>query len=175
MAVGVQVGLGIGDKFSMLDHEALGRPFPSFSERARFLEACCVYLPRLWRGETVTNSALGLNRAALGSTDIPSPPLLIGGGSRALLELAARNAQGWNLFTHEPETFAARAAVLSHMEMAISRRDRLTKSVYLFVDKVERNLRQVVHSFAAHGADEAMLVVRNPTAGAIFELARQVR
>ena len=38
----VRVGLGVGDKFSKLDHDALGLGFPPLEDRVRVLEA--------WRG-----------------------------------------------------------------------------------------------------------------------------
>jgi alkanesulfonate monooxygenase SsuD/methylene tetrahydromethanopterin reductase-like flavin-dependent oxidoreductase (luciferase family) len=59
----VRVGLGVGDKFSRLDHDALRLPFPSFADRVRTLEACCAVLPALWRGETVTEPSLGMDQA----------------------------------------------------------------------------------------------------------------
>jgi alkanesulfonate monooxygenase SsuD/methylene tetrahydromethanopterin reductase-like flavin-dependent oxidoreductase (luciferase family) len=171
----VSVGIGIGDKFSMLDHAALSIPFPSFGERARFLEACCISLPRLWLGDTVTDPLLGLREAALGSAEEPPPSLIVGGGSRTLMELAVRYAQGWNLFTQDPETFAARVAVLAQIETAIDRREKLPRSVYFFVESAGRDLRKLVQAFEAVGADELMLVVRNPSAESILDLARQCR
>ncbi len=170
----VRVGLGVGDKFSRLDHDALCLPFPPFAERVRVLEACCSVLPALWRGETVTEAVLGMKEAALGPAEIEPPPLIVGGGSHSLMEVAARHAYGWNLFTQDADDFARRVEVLATVEAQISRREPLARSVYFFADRTKRDLSEVLRDFAAAGAEEAMLVVMNPSRGAILELARQV-
>jgi len=170
----VQVGLGVGDKFSKLDHHALGVPFPPLTDRVRVVDACCTALPRLWRGESVSDALLGLKDAALGPIDIETPPLIIGGGSRALMEVAARHAQGWNLFTQEPEKFAAGVADLKTVVATSGRKEPLARSVYFFVERANRDLRVLVEDFEAAGADEAMLVVMRPNRDSIVSLARQV-
>lgn len=170
----VRVGLGIGDAFSRLDHETLALGFPPFAERVRFLETCCTALPALWRGETVTEPSLGMHRAALGSLGIAPPPLIIGGRSRRLMELAARHAEGWNCFTQEPKEFAALVDALGDMEASVRRGEPLRRSVYFFVDRVNGQLSKAVDQFMRAGADEAMLVVTNASREAILDLARQV-
>jgi alkanesulfonate monooxygenase SsuD/methylene tetrahydromethanopterin reductase-like flavin-dependent oxidoreductase (luciferase family) len=171
----VRVGLGIGDKFSRLDHEALSLPFPPFSARARFLEGCCRAFPRLWRGDTVTDPSLGLNEAALGPVGITPPPLIVGGGSRMLMELAVRYADGWNLFTNDPEAFAIQVQGIAELEAVSTRSRPLQRSAYFFVDSQAGDLRKVVEAFEAVGADELMLVIRRPSAEAVLTLARQLR
>ena len=170
----VQVGLGVGDKFSKLDHEALGLAFPPIADRVRFLEACCTALPSLWRGDTVTDPLLGLKEAALGSMDIDPPSLIVGGGRRNLMEVGARHARGWNLFTQDPETYAASAAALKTVEAATGRSKPLERSVYLFVERTKGDLRGLLKDFEAAGAEEAMLVVMRPDRESILSLARQV-
>lgn len=171
----VRVGLGVGDRFSRLDHDALGLRFPPFTERVQILEACCTVLPGLWRGETVTEPSLGMNQAALGPTSIDVPPLIVGGGSLSLMKVAAWHAHGWNLFTQDPDEFAKRVEILAGVEKAIDRREPLARSVYLFVERVSRELVDVLNDFESVGAEEAMLVVSNPTSDSILELARRVR
>jgi alkanesulfonate monooxygenase SsuD/methylene tetrahydromethanopterin reductase-like flavin-dependent oxidoreductase (luciferase family) len=170
----VRVGLGIGDEFSRLDHVALGLPFPPFAERVSILEASCRVLPALWRGETVTEPLLGLTDATFGPPKIEAPPIVVGGGSRRVIDVAARHAQGWNLFTQEPDTFASRLELLAHAEAAAGRAKPLSKSVYLFADRVDRELGGVLNDFETRGADEAILVVQKPSAASIRNLARQV-
>lgn len=170
----VRVGLGVGDKSSRPIHDALDLPFPPFTERVQRLEAMCTALPALWRGETVSDASLGLIEVALGPVDVDPPPLIVGGGSRSVMEVAARHARGWNLFTQKPEEFATRAKVLASIEAAAPRREPLEKSVYLFAERVKGDLRDTLKDFEAAGADEAMIVVMKPSRDAIFDLAKQV-
>lgn len=170
----VRVGLGIGDKFSNLDHAALGLPFPPATDRVRFLEACCTAFRSLWQGDVVTDALLGLKDAALGPMDIEPPPLIIGGASRALMEVAARRALGWNLFTQKPEAFAALVATLKEVEAATDRNQPLARSVYLYVERADRDLRGLLTELEAAGAEEAMLVLMRPNRESIFGLAREV-
>ena len=170
----VSVGLGVGDNFSKFDHDVLGLPFPPFADRVRLLEACCDAFPRLWRGESVTDSALRLHDAALGAIGIEPPPLIVGGGRRALMEVAARHAHGWNLYTQDPKAFATKADEVKSIVAATGREDRLERSVYFFVEQVSRELPALLNDFEAAGADEAVLVVKRPNREAIAQLARQV-
>lgn len=170
----LRVGLGIGDKFSRLDHETLGVRFPSLEDRVRVLDACCQVLPALWGGETVTEPLLGLKGAALGPTNIDPPPIIVGGGNRNVIDVAVRRAQGWNLFTQDPEEFRRRVEVVAIVEAMKVRAEPLTRSVYLFVDRVQRELRSVLAEFQAAGAEEVMLVVMRPSGDSIRDLARHV-
>jgi alkanesulfonate monooxygenase SsuD/methylene tetrahydromethanopterin reductase-like flavin-dependent oxidoreductase (luciferase family) len=170
----VRVGLGIGDRFSRRDHDALGLPFPPHAQRIQVLEACCTVLPALWRGDTVTDGSLRIHGAGLGPVDIAEPPLIVGGASSDLMAVAARHAQGWNLFTQEPDEFADRSEVLAAVEASAGRDVPLQRSVYFFTDRVRGALRNALERFERVGADEAMLVVMNPSRGAILDLARQV-
>lgn len=170
----VRVGLGVGDKFSKVDHDALGLPFPEFAERARALERCCTVLPALWRGETVTEPLLGLTNAGLGPLEIEPPPIIVAGGNRHLIEVAVRHADGWNFFTQLPEEFAARARVVTEVETSTTRQAPLQRSVYLFVDRIVGDLRDTLDDFARVGADEAVLVVASPKREAILRVAQQL-
>jgi alkanesulfonate monooxygenase SsuD/methylene tetrahydromethanopterin reductase-like flavin-dependent oxidoreductase (luciferase family) len=92
----LRVGLGAGSPLAKADHEVLGIPFAPFAERMDRLESCCRILPDLWRGEEVTDAALGLAGASLGPIGIEPPPIVIGGSSERAVEIAARHADGWN-------------------------------------------------------------------------------
>jgi alkanesulfonate monooxygenase SsuD/methylene tetrahydromethanopterin reductase-like flavin-dependent oxidoreductase (luciferase family) len=93
----LEVGLGAGSyHLARFDHESLGIPFPRLEARRARLAVCCRVLPALWRGETVTVPELGLHSASLGPIAIAPPPVIVGGRSRASLELAAQYADGWN-------------------------------------------------------------------------------
>ena len=90
------------------------------------------------------------------------------------MEVAARHAQGWNWFTQQPEEFAARVDVLAGVEALAGREEPLTRSVYFFVERIKRDLRDVVAEFEAARAEEAMLVVMKPSRDAILDLAREL-
>jgi alkanesulfonate monooxygenase len=73
--------LGIGAGWYAPEHHAYGIPLPSFRERTRIVEA-----------SLSTIGGLGNGR----------PALLVGGSSTALLEIAARRADTWNLAWDPP-------------------------------------------------------------------------
>jgi alkanesulfonate monooxygenase SsuD/methylene tetrahydromethanopterin reductase-like flavin-dependent oxidoreductase (luciferase family) len=101
----LRVGLGAGSHhLARFDHEALGIGFLPHRERVERLAACCRILPALWRGEVVDDPALRLTRASLGPTSIEPPSLFVGGGSDAVMGIAARLADGWYA-PADPERF----------------------------------------------------------------------
>jgi alkanesulfonate monooxygenase SsuD/methylene tetrahydromethanopterin reductase-like flavin-dependent oxidoreductase (luciferase family) len=170
----LRIGLGVGDRFSRLDHESLRLPFPEMAERVRALDACCEVLPALWRGETVTEPLLGLDAAALGHVGIDPPTIIVAGANRDVIDVAVRRAQGWNLYTQDPEKFIELREVVERAEAAHRRIEPLHKSVYLFVDEVEGSLPGLLTQLERAGADEVVLVVLRPNAGSIRRLARRV-
>jgi alkanesulfonate monooxygenase SsuD/methylene tetrahydromethanopterin reductase-like flavin-dependent oxidoreductase (luciferase family) len=103
----LEVGLGTGSwHLARHDHRSAGVPFPPFAERVRRLEACCRAFPALWRGETVTDDALGLDAASLGPLGIEAPPIVVGGTSERVLALAAALGDAWNASSVEADRFA---------------------------------------------------------------------
>jgi alkanesulfonate monooxygenase SsuD/methylene tetrahydromethanopterin reductase-like flavin-dependent oxidoreductase (luciferase family) len=86
----VEVGLGAGSGLSRLDGVALGRSFQPLAERRDRLARLCQIRPALWRGERVTDEALQLHNASLGSIGIDPPPVIVGGRGRQTIEIAAR-------------------------------------------------------------------------------------
>jgi probable F420-dependent oxidoreductase len=96
--------LGIGAGHAEDEHDAIGQPLPSPRERVARLEESVVALRGLLAGERVTTS--GPNLRLAGAVASPSPshpvPVLIGGGSRAVLRVAARHADvvGLTGFSH---------------------------------------------------------------------------
>lgn len=89
-------------------------------------------------------------------------------------EVAARHAHGWNLYTQDPEAFATKADELKSVVAATGREDRLERSVYFFVERVNRALPALLNDFEAAGADEAVLVVMRPDRDAIAKVTRLV-
>ena len=94
----LEVGLGAGSYgLARFDHQALGIAFPPLADRLARLDGCVRTLPRLWRGETVTDPQLDLHGASLGPLGIEPPLVIVGGASPRLLETAVRYADGWNV------------------------------------------------------------------------------
>jgi alkanesulfonate monooxygenase SsuD/methylene tetrahydromethanopterin reductase-like flavin-dependent oxidoreductase (luciferase family) len=112
----LEVGLGTGSwHLARHDHRVAGVPFPAFAERVDRLEACCRIFPRLWRGETVSDDALGLDGASLGPLGIEPPPIVVGGASARVLAVAAAHADAWNASSVDADRFAELAEHLSEL------------------------------------------------------------
>jgi alkanesulfonate monooxygenase SsuD/methylene tetrahydromethanopterin reductase-like flavin-dependent oxidoreductase (luciferase family) len=149
----VEVGLGAGSPLARVDHTALGIPFPPFPERMDRLEACCHVFPALWRGEEVTEPALGLQVASLGPIGIDPPPIAIGGSSDRALEIAARYADGWNCVVGRND-FVAKGRRLDELAGR-----RLRKTAQVFVRDVELGrVRELVARLEHEGADTVTFV-----------------
>jgi len=85
----IQVGLGAGSwHLARFDQQPLGLRFLPLAERCERLARCCEALPALWRGDEVTDPALGLDHASLGPLGITVPPVLVGGTSDATMTIA---------------------------------------------------------------------------------------
>jgi probable F420-dependent oxidoreductase len=96
--------LGIGAGHAEAEHDAIGSPLPPPAERVARLEESVIALRRLLAGEVVTTTGPTLHLTAAVASPTPSHPvpLLIGGGSRRVLEVAARHADivGLTGFSH---------------------------------------------------------------------------
>jgi len=146
----LEVGLGAGSyHLARFDHEALGIPFPPYEERLARLEACCRVFPALWRGEEVTEPALGLDGASLGPIGIDPPPIVVGSSAGRALDVAARCADGWLTVVSTPEEFAELAARLP---------SGLSKRAQVFVRDVEPS-RELVARLEEGGADTVTFVL----------------
>ncbi len=96
--------LGIGAGHAEDEHDAIGQPLPPPAERVARLEEAVVALRGLLAGETVTAAGPHLRLTEHAVSPVPSQPvpLLIGGGSKAVLRVAARHADivGLTGFSH---------------------------------------------------------------------------
>ncbi len=92
----LEVGLGAGDAFAARDYTALSRPFPPSHERLAQLESAVARLHHL------------LSPASpLAARPIQAQvPLILGGRSRAIRDLARRRGLAWNLASAAPGEFA---------------------------------------------------------------------
>lgn len=173
----LEVGLGLGSyHLARYDHAALGVPFPSRRERAARLEASCRALPALWRGEEVTDPALGLTSASLGPVGIEPPPIIVGGTSETVLEIASRHADGWNAVQPDPARYGDLARRLDELCEHGGRARPVAKAVQIFVRDIElRDARDLVARFEEAGAESTTFVlVEERGAEAVRRLAAAV-
>lgn len=176
----LRVGLGAGSGFAVEDHRAAGIPFLSFDERVLRLEACCRVLPALWRAESVTDEALGLSNASLGPLDIAVPPVVVGGDSDRILDIAARHADGWNGQGGDVDKWSRRSSRLDSACREAGREGPITKEAQLFADPYLTDddldgLQAHLDKLRAAGAERVVLVlhqIRGP--GAVERLAAVV-
>lgn len=155
----VQVGIGAGSHyFARFDHEAIGVPFPSFSERMRRLETLCRVLPSLLRGERVSGPDIGLREASLGPIEIRVPPIFVGGSSERALDIALRHADGWHAPSDvDPKRFAAIAVSLDEKCDAVPR-PRLRKAIQLRAPD-PRQAPKLLGDYGNAGADLVVFVL----------------
>jgi probable F420-dependent oxidoreductase len=96
--------LGIGAGHAEDEHLAIGQPLPGPAERVARLEESVVAMRRLLAGERVTTIGPSLRLTDAVASPAPSHPvpLLVGGGSRPVLRVAARHADilGLTGFSH---------------------------------------------------------------------------
>jgi alkanesulfonate monooxygenase SsuD/methylene tetrahydromethanopterin reductase-like flavin-dependent oxidoreductase (luciferase family) len=161
----LEVGLGIGaEHLARHDFRALGKTFPPREERLDVLARLLEVLPALWRGETVTDPELGLHDASLGPLGISTPPLIVGGRSQRLLELAAQHADGWNAVITNTRQFAKLNNRLDTICASIGRSRRLTRTAQLFVPDIDLvHAAQTVSELVEAGADTVMFVIPQQT------------
>jgi alkanesulfonate monooxygenase SsuD/methylene tetrahydromethanopterin reductase-like flavin-dependent oxidoreductase (luciferase family) len=158
----LRAGLGAGSvHLARFDHRALGIPFPAHEERVRHLEACCRVLPSLWRGETVDEPALGLAQASLGPAGIKPPELFVGGASEAVLEIAARHADGWHT-PAVPGQFPALARKLDEICDRAGRQRPIEKAAQVFVQDVGlEGARDVLRRLEDAGASSVTFILHH--------------
>ena len=109
--------LGIGAAWYQREHEGLGVPFPSTSERFERLEEALQVCFQMWSDD---NGPYAGKHYQLAETICeprpltqPRPPVMIGGsGERKTLRLVAQYADSCNLFSAEPDEMRHKLAVL---------------------------------------------------------------
>lgn len=96
--------LGIGAGYAEDEHTAIGQPLPPPAARVERLEEAVVVLRALLAGDTVTTSGPHVRLAEHSAAPRPSHAvrLLVGGGSKAVVRVAARHADivGLTGFSH---------------------------------------------------------------------------
>jgi alkanesulfonate monooxygenase SsuD/methylene tetrahydromethanopterin reductase-like flavin-dependent oxidoreductase (luciferase family) len=157
----LEVGLGAGSfGLARFDHEVLGIPFPRLAERLARLEACVRALPALWRGDAVTDSELGLDGASLGPLGIDPPPVIVGGASPGILELAVRYADGWNIVVESAQAYDEHARTVNELCRRLHRPSPLRRHVQIFADAIDPAVAaDMADRLAANGATTVVFVL----------------
>jgi alkanesulfonate monooxygenase SsuD/methylene tetrahydromethanopterin reductase-like flavin-dependent oxidoreductase (luciferase family) len=94
-----ELGLGAGGGDGGNDQYRL--PFPPVGTRMEMLAEACEVIRRLWTRDEAGFD--GVHYRLVGARLEPKPvqdrvPLIVGGGGRRLLQIAAQHADGWNTF-----------------------------------------------------------------------------
>jgi alkanesulfonate monooxygenase SsuD/methylene tetrahydromethanopterin reductase-like flavin-dependent oxidoreductase (luciferase family) len=148
----LEVGLGTASSFARLDFDALDIPYPAWAERAARFAAAVDRLVEL----TGTESPLG-------ARPVQSPlPLILGGASADVRELAISRGLSWNISTDSVEQFA---------RLKVGQPD---PQAQIFVGRTA-SVPDAVEQFRQAGASRLVLVLEPPiAAGRIAGLARSV-
>ena len=173
----LEVGLGAGSGFARLDHRAIGVPFPPFSERVARLEACCRILPRLWRGASVDDEQLRLKGASLGPQGLDPPPIIVGGKSERVIDIAARYADGWNADEPDPDKFGELVRRLDEACQRVGRERPIEKQVQIFLTRIDlSSIRERLERLREQGTETVVFVIDGlpPDPQAVTRLAAAV-
>jgi len=161
---------------AQLGHQALGIAFPPLADRLARLDGCVRTLPRLWRGETVTDPQLDLHGASLGPLGIEPPLVIVGGASPRLLETAVRYADGWNVVVEDAQEYRERAKKITDLCEQLGRTRPLLRHVQIFADSLEpAAARDFADRIASYGATTVVFVLnQNHDLATIDRLAKAV-
>jgi len=108
------LGIGTGDEASKAEHEVFGLPYLGKEARRAHLIETVRAVRALFAGETWPG---GEHVPAMTGPLLPparpgAPPIWIGGESEPVARIAAREADGWNGWSLDEETFAARVRLV---------------------------------------------------------------
>jgi alkanesulfonate monooxygenase SsuD/methylene tetrahydromethanopterin reductase-like flavin-dependent oxidoreductase (luciferase family) len=111
---GAVLGLGMGDKHSLAEHQAYGIPFPPIEERRVMLEETALACRALFRGEPWPG---GDRVPAIAGPILPRAPaeVWLGGVSERVIESAARAGEAWNGWQLDADGFEGRALRLAEL------------------------------------------------------------
>ncbi len=140
--------MGIGAGWKEDEYRAYGWPYPRAGIRIEQLHDTLEIMTRMWR-EPGPISWQGrhyrITNAICEPRPDPVPPVIVGGGGRKTMRLAAQYADGWNLPDSSSETLRERLAILrQHCEELGRDPDRIEVSLLgrLSVAATERAARE---------------------------------
>ena len=158
--------LGIGAAWYEREHQGLGVPFPSTSERFERLEEAVQVCRQMWSDDDGAFEGRHYRLAETACVPSPiqpgGPPILIGGsGERKTLRLVATYADACNLYGFEPEEMKHKIDVLDGhcadvgRDLSDVRRTALTGSDPF--DDVDEFLRRM-EAYAGLGIDQVWVM-----------------
>jgi alkanesulfonate monooxygenase SsuD/methylene tetrahydromethanopterin reductase-like flavin-dependent oxidoreductase (luciferase family) len=120
---GGRLVLGIGAGWQQNEHEAYGIALPAAHDRIAVLDEACTVIRSLLdqRRSTIDGATYRLRDAPCDPKPLSRLPLLVGGGGRRTLQVAAGHADVWHTWAH-PAEFARKNAVLDQLCQDIGRR-----------------------------------------------------
>jgi alkanesulfonate monooxygenase SsuD/methylene tetrahydromethanopterin reductase-like flavin-dependent oxidoreductase (luciferase family) len=177
---GGRAEIGVGAGWNAEEHHVFGFGFPPPVERLAMLAAAAETIAVLWdaAGPVTLGGRYPLNGAWLRPPPVGRPaPILIGGGSRKSVEVAARWATGWN-GTGDVAVLAKRIASLRELEAVHGREGQVETSVMvpaaLTADSVRADLAAAVAGFAEIGVQRIVLSTPRPWHPAKLEVVASV-
>jgi alkanesulfonate monooxygenase SsuD/methylene tetrahydromethanopterin reductase-like flavin-dependent oxidoreductase (luciferase family) len=155
------VGLGTGRLAA--EHRAFGFDFPPPDLRTALLAETCRVVKGLLEERTMTyeGTFVSIKRGMSLPKPVqrPFPPILIGGASHGVLEVAAQHADWWNVFAN-PERFGRASTAL---DAELNRIDRSCDAVKRMATIDDRDAGwEKIDAFRSFGADAVVIV---PTDG----------
>lgn len=149
----LEVGIGAGDSFAKDDFAAAGIPFPDKEVRLLALRETITFLQAQLNAST--------SKLVTSPTQFPVP-LLVGGRSVGIRQIAADLSIGWNCSCEsgEAEMFSALSAKLPDAQAQV------------FVN-ANTKIRSVVDAYRAAGATRLVLVLNQPTPDDLRRVAIQ--
>jgi alkanesulfonate monooxygenase SsuD/methylene tetrahydromethanopterin reductase-like flavin-dependent oxidoreductase (luciferase family) len=147
----LEAGYGAASQFAKQDFDALGLPFPPWPERVASYERAVERLLALTSGDS-----------PLGARPVQTPlPVILGGASAQVRQLAIDRGLAWNLSSHSPAEFSRLKA------------GQPDPQAQVFMREVE-SVPEIVAAFREAGATRLVFVLEPPVTPAdIRRVARE--
>lgn len=155
---GIGAGAGPGSPFARED-AALGRLPEPAGERRRLLAEHVAALRAVWAGRDAAGSVA--THGLRGVVTQPAPPIVVGGSAPAMLELAARLADGVNLVSGLGPQLPAQLARLAAAREAAELTEPFEVSVFV-ADRSPREARRAVENGLVPDAVARLTVLVRP-------------